>query len=174
MRYFHFNHRNVTPGAQLRIHLRIFESSELHCGQSPWHPPTPPPPRPLLRNPTRLLLCLWPHIGIPEPPASSRTFHSSLKGVWIREAFLKIFLGWLLFSFSFFFLKSPLLCWAHLFRDWSIHDLSSHIRPTETLRLAEPRRCILAQRCWRWSSSGTCCCLSPRLRTVRKPDVAML
>ncbi len=42
--------------------------------------------RPLLRNPTRLLRRSWPHIGIPEPLASSRTFHPSLssKGLWIE------------------------------------------------------------------------------------------
>lgn len=43
VRYFHFNHRTVTARAQMRIGLRIFESSEPHCGQSPWHPRTSPP-----------------------------------------------------------------------------------------------------------------------------------
>ncbi len=57
--------------------------------------------RPLLRNPTRLLHRLWPHIGIPEPLASSRTFHPSLssKGLWIRETSRNIF----------FFLNHPRL-----------------------------------------------------------------
>lgn len=50
-------------------------------------------PRPLLRNPTRLLHRLWPHIGIPEPLASSRTFRSSQssEGLWIRATFYFIY-----------------------------------------------------------------------------------
>lgn len=42
VRYFHFNHSTVAAIAPARIRLRIFESSEFHCGQSPWHLQTSP------------------------------------------------------------------------------------------------------------------------------------
>lgn len=69
----------------------------------------------LLCNPTRLLRRLWPHTRIPEPLASSQTFHPSLssKGPEIAgdvsKHFFLIVLGWLFF-------KHQVLCWARLSR----------------------------------------------------------
>lgn len=113
----------------------------------------------------RLLRHLWPQIGFHEPPA-------------LLQDCLPLKESYLLGDFYYFFIFLITIC-ADSFESYawhisvdlvinSLHGLSSHIRPAERLLSpAELRRCRRTQRCWRWCSWGTGCCLSPRPRTVR-------
>lgn len=155
---FHFNHRAVTVRAQMRIALRISESSELRRGQSPWHPKTSPlqsdeassPPMASHRHP-------W-AAGLVPDSTFITVLKRSLNEGDISTSIFKL-------SSAAYFLKNPVLCWADLSRSCDQYTISP---PTDTGTLIVPRQCILTQRCWRWSFWGTWCCLSPRLKTVRK------